>query len=327
MPHLHNHLFAAAILALLSAPAAAQTGFPVTDVNCDVTTVHEAPPQRAVTLSNNATELMLALELQDHMVGTSYMGNLQISPQYEAVYLSIPILSPMIATTEQLIDVEADFVYAGYPDGFSERWHTRAQLHDLGMTTRLNIEGCNLGPFGFEDLFEEIRAVAAIFGVPDRAETLIEGLQARLDAVDAALEGVEPLQVFIYNGGDAPPRAALGHTMLNSIVAQAGGVNIFGDVARRYGTVSWEEIVDRNPDFIVVFYSGTDAGQVVANPEADIAAARIELLRAAEVVADVTAIREDRFMPVSSVIGQPGPSSVDAVERLARALHPERFAN
>lgn len=312
--------------AALAAPALAFSGFPHTDVNCDVTTVFEAPPQRAVTLSNNATEIMLALGLQDHMAGTSYMGNLDISPEYAEAYAAIPVLSPLIATTEQLIEVEADWVYAGYPDGFAERWHTRDQLHDLGMTTRLATEGCNLGQFAFPDLWQELRDVAAIFGVPDRAEALIEGLQARLDAVDAALDGAEPAQVFIYNGGDAPPRAALGNTMLNAIVARAGGVNIFGDIEMRYGTVSWEDIVDRNPDHIVVFYSLTEAGQVVDNPRADIAQARIDLLSTFPAVADVTAVVEGRFHPISSVTGQPGPSSVRAVEELARLLHPERFA-
>ncbi|TVR09194.1 MAG: ABC transporter substrate-binding protein [Salinarimonadaceae bacterium] len=317
---------ASAFALLTTGPAFAADGFPYKDVNCDVTTVYEAAPERAVTLSNNATELMLALGLQDRMAGTSYMGNLTISPQYKAAYDAIPILSPMIATTEQLIEVEADFVYAGYPDGFAERWHTRAQLHDLGMATRLNTEGCNLGRYGFDDLWDEIRSVAAIFGVPERAEDLVSGLRARLDAVDAALEGVEPLAVYIYNGGDSPPRAALGNTMLNTIVERAGGTNIFGDIEMRYGTVSWEEIVDRDPEFIVVFYSGTEAGQVVADPEQDIAGARIELLRATPIVSGVTAIRENRFVSVSSVIGQPGPSSVDAVELLARAFHPDRFA-
>ena len=311
-------------VAVFSAPTLALE-FPHTDVNCGVTTHYEAPPQRAVTLSNNATEIMLALGLEEHMAGTSYMGNLEISQQYAAAYEQIPVLSPLIATTEQLLDAEADFVYAGYPDGFSERWHTRAQLHDIGMSTRLAVEGCNLGRFDFPDLWEELHSVAAIFGVPERSAALVESLQARLDDVAKALEGVEPVDVLIYNGGDAPPRAALGNTMLNSIVKHAGGQNIFGDIETRYGTVSWEDILDRNPDHIVVFYSLTEAGQLVANPDSEIAGARIELLSSAAILADVTAVREGRFTPLSSLQGQPGPSSVDAVERLARVFHPDRF--
>jgi len=50
------------------------------------------------------------------------------------------------AAVKALIAAKADFVYAGYPDGFATAIHSRDQLRDLGMKTRLNTEGCNLGP-------------------------------------------------------------------------------------------------------------------------------------------------------------------------------------
>ncbi len=115
-----HFLIAAAALLAFTPVAYAEGHFPYTDENCGVTTVYEQAPERAVTLSNNATEMLLALGLEDRMAGTSYMADLKISPQYEAAYNTVPILSPLVATTEQLIDAEADFVYAGYPDGFSE---------------------------------------------------------------------------------------------------------------------------------------------------------------------------------------------------------------
>ena len=56
--------FAVAGLLVASMPAFADgAGFPYTDENCGVTTTYEAPPARAVTLGNNATEMMLALGL------------------------------------------------------------------------------------------------------------------------------------------------------------------------------------------------------------------------------------------------------------------------
>jgi len=318
---------AAALSTAISPVAAQDAGFPYVDENCGVSTTYDAPPERAVTLSNNATEVMLALGLEDHMVGTSYMANMAISPRYEEAYNQIPILSPLVATTEQLIEVEADFVYAGYPDGFSESRHTRDQLHDLGMKTRLNTEGCNLGRFGFEELYAEIRSVAAIFGVPERGEAVVEELSGRVAAVEAALEGVAPIPVFIYNGGEAAPNGVLGNTMLHQVVEAAGGTNIFGDIENRYGQVSWEQIAEGEPEYIVVFYSGTDGGQVVDDPDAQLGQGRIDMLNANPTIANVPAIIDQNFVLVSSVQGQPGPSSIDALERFARAFHPEAFAD
>lgn len=319
-------LLSGAVMLALAMPVLAQDGlYPLTDENCGVSTVYDAAPQRAVTLSNNATELMLALGLEEQMAGTSYMANLTISPAYAQAYAGIPILSPLVATTEQLIDAEADFVYAGYPDGFSESRHTRDQLHDLGMKTRLNVEGCNLGAFGFPQLFDEIRSVAGIFGVADRGEVLIEALSARLDAVRTALGDAPSIPVFIYNGGDSAPNAVLGNTLLSQAVAAAGGENIFADVANRYGAVSWEQVAEREPEYIVVFYSGTAGGQAVADPDKELGQTRIDILKATPAIANVPAVLNNRFILVNSVQGQPGPSTVDAVESMARAFHPEAF--
>jgi iron complex transport system substrate-binding protein len=323
-------LAASVTLALLAAPlpaTAQEQGFPHTDENCGVTTVYEAPPQHAVTLSNNATELLLALGLQDRMAGTSYMAALKISPEYAEAYNQVPILSPLVATTEQLLAADADFVYAGYPDGFSESRHTRDQLQDLGMKTRLNVEGCNLGPFGFPELFNEIRSVAAIFGVEERGDKLIDDLSARLDAVKNELGGSRPISVFIYNGGDATPNAVMGNTLLSQAVAAAGGENIFADVANRYGQVSWEQVAERAPDYIVVYYSGTEGGQVVDDPATKLGQGRMNILKANPLIANVPAILNGNFILVDSVEAQPGPSTVRAVERMARAFHPEAFGN
>lgn len=311
----------------LALPSVAQaSSFPYVDENCGVSTTYDAAPTRAVTLSNNATELLLALGLENHIAGTSYMANLKISPQYEEAYNQIPIISPLVATTEELIEVEADFVYAGYPDGFSESRHTRDQLHDLGMKTRLNVEGCNLGLFGFPELFAEIQSVANIFGVAERGEELNAQLQARLDTVAAAVGEQEPVSVFIYNGGTDAPNAVLGHTLLTQAVAAAGGKNIFSDVANRYGQVSWEQVAEREPDYIVVFYSGTASGQVVADPDTELGQARVDALKATPSIANVPAILNNRFILIDSIKGQPGPSSIDAVELLAKTFHPEAFA-
>ena len=46
---------------------------PVTIENCDLTITYDQPPQRAVAMAQHATEVMLTLGLQDHMVGTAYL--------------------------------------------------------------------------------------------------------------------------------------------------------------------------------------------------------------------------------------------------------------
>ena len=76
----------------------------------------------------------------------------------------------------------------------------------------------------------------------------------------------------------------------------------------------------------MVFYSGTASGQVVADPDTELGQARIDMLKSIPTIAEVPAIVNERFILVNSVQGQPGPSTLDAVERMAKAFHPEAFA-
>src|SRR5579883_691179 len=57
---------------LQSKSTAAPTYTPVTINNCGVTQTYQKPPERAVTLSQAATEVMLALGLDKRMVGTAF---------------------------------------------------------------------------------------------------------------------------------------------------------------------------------------------------------------------------------------------------------------
>ena len=323
----------AAVLAALtllagcgSAPATAPAptaaaGFPVTDTdNCGVTTSYAAPPTRAVTLTSNATELMLELGLQKSLVGTAYLRGRQIGPQYAAAYATVPVLSDGQPSLEQLIAADPDFVYAGYPDGFSETsGHTRARLGELGIDTHLNPEGCATGPSGFDTLFAEITRIGQIFGVPDRAERSVAALRARLDAVAAKLGPtdsgtVDPVPVFVYNSGTSAPRTAGGEAILTEMIARAGGRNVFADLPQRWGEVSWEQVAQRRPAVILIYD--------YLDPSVD---SKIATLRATPAIADVPALAANAFPTIGLSLAQPGPRSVDAVEQLAEELHPDRF--
>ncbi|MFP5019574.1 ABC transporter substrate-binding protein [Pseudonocardia phyllosphaerae] len=303
--------------AVQDAPAAPGTapGFPVTDDDCGVTTTYDAPPRRAVTLTSNATELMLELGLQDHMVGTAYLKNRPIGARYAQAYRSVPVLAPGQPSLEQLLAAQPDFVYSGYPDGFSEsNGHTRPRLAELGIRTHLNPESCRPGRSGFDDLFGETERIGAIFGVPDRAAASVAGFRQRLDEVRSSLGNAAPVPVFVYNSGADAPRTAGGKALLTDMIERAGGRNVFDDLDQRWGQVSWEQVAQRRPA-VVLIYDYLEPS----------VASKIATLRATPTIAGIPALAANAFPTVELSEAQPGPRSVDAVERLAKVLHPDRF--
>src|SRR5699024_7885816 len=295
--------------------AAKSSGFPYTDKdNCGVTTTYKKPPERAVTLTSNATELMLELGLEDRMVGTGYLKNRDIGERYEAAYEQVPVLADGMPSLESIADTDPDFVYAGYPDGFSKsHGHTRERFEDLSINTHINPESC-VSDATFKTLFNEIETIGDIFGVSERAEQTEQRLHGILDDVDAKVDGADPVDVFIYNSGESSPRTAGGRSMLNEIIKRAGGHNVFADEDDRWFDTSWEQVADREPDVILIYD--------YLDPSVD---KKKTTLRDTPAISSVPAMQNERFESIPLSVAQPGPRSVEAVPTLAKELHPDRF--
>ncbi|WP_242891752.1 ABC transporter substrate-binding protein [Actinomadura litoris] len=294
---------------------AAPPGFPVTVTNCGVTTTYERPPRRAVSLNQHATEVMLALGLERSMVGTGYLDD-RVLPEFQAAYDRVKVLSKEYPSFEALLAAEPDFVYGGWSSTFDEKeGRGRPALRKAGIDTHLNIEECPKGPVTMATVEEEIRTIAKIFGVPDRAERRIGALRAVLDRVANRITGTPPTRVAVYDSGDRTVFTAGGAGIGNEIIRLAGGTNLFSDVRKPYGDVSFEQFAERAPDVVLIYDYGDQTAErkkrfLLSNPA----------------LKDVPAIRNRRFavLPLSSTVT--GVRAADAVEALARQLHPDRFA-
>ncbi|SDL80046.1 ABC transporter substrate-binding protein [Streptomyces wuyuanensis] len=298
-----------------AAPAGgAAEGFPVTVSNCGVKTTYQRPPRRAVSLNQHATEVMLALGLEKSMVGTGYLDD-RILPEYQASYGRINVLAEEYPSFEDLLAAEPDFVYGGFASTFDEKeGRSRAALAKAGIDSYLNVEECPAGPVTMATMDEEIRTVAKVFGVRDRAERELERLHGTLDRVGGRVSGVKPVRVFVYDSGDKTAFTAGGAGVGNEMIKRAGGVNLFADLDKSFGDVSFEQVAERAPEVVVIYDYGDQPVEekkrfLLANPA----------------LKDVPAIRNKRFavLPLSStVLGVRVPAGV---ESLARQLHPERF--
>ncbi|MFI0374056.1 ABC transporter substrate-binding protein [Actinomadura sp. 1N219] len=297
---------------------AAPPGFPVTVANCGVTTTYQRPPRRAVSLNQHATEVMLALGLEKSMVGTGYLDD-RILPEFQAAFDRVKVLSEEYPSYETLLAAEPDFVYGGWASTFEEKdGRGRAALKKAGIDTHLNVEECPRGPVTMATVEEEIRTVAKIFGVPDRAERRIASLRAVLDRVEARLAepapAATPVKVAVYDSGDKTVFTAGGAGIGNEIIRLAGGTNLFSDVRKAYGDVSFEQLAARAPEVIVIYDYGDQSAD-----------AKRRFLLASPALKDVPAIKNRRFavLPLSSTVT--GVRAAGAVESLARQLHPDRF--
>lgn len=294
--------------------AAAPPGFPVTVTNCGATTMYQHPPERVVAFGSTI-EIMLALGLEERMVGTAYASAEDILPHYRDEYRRIPSLAAKLPSYEALLKVSPDFVYGAHGGAFSEQeGRSRERLREAGINAYLNLHECEKGPVTMQHVWREIRTVAKIFNVTQRAEELIGRLKGELAAATHELAGVDSVSVFVYDSGTSVPMTAGGHGIGNEIIRLAGGSNIFSGVPDEFFDASWEQVIQRRPEWIVIMDYGSTSVQE-----------KKQTLLSKPSLANVPAIKHHRFAVLELSSAYLGVRAPGAVGELAEQLYPGRF--
>lgn len=304
-------------LGLLLASLIPAAAFPVTVESCGRQVSVEAPPRRAVSYGSNLTEIMLALGLESRMAGFIGQGDrlrASAADDFPAVS-SLDELQRSYPPLELFLDRDIDFYFAGWSYGMRVGGEvTPDSLGAYGIPVYELSESCiRLGqtnPPTFEYLYRDLENLAVIFGVPERAASLVAGFRQRIAAVQAAVNGKERPDVFIYDSGERAPFTAGGYSMPQAIIDTAGGSNIFADISSSWVRVDWETVADRNPSAIVI----VDYGEVTAEE-------KIAFLKRMPALAHVNAIRDGRFLILTYDDLTPGPRNIQATERLAEFFH------
>lgn len=292
------------------APAA--PGFPYTVENCGVKTTFTKPPARALPMNQHATEVLLELGLAKNITGTAYLDD-KVLPKYAKDYAAIPVVAKEYPSKEKLLAANPDFVYGGYASAFDAKKGTgREDLRKSGIQSRLNIEYCTKGSTAVDDIYREVAETGRTFGVAARADTWVAEAKKTIAETAAQLKGVKPVSVFAYDSGDKTAQTTGGQGIANEMITRAGGRNVMADIPKSFTDASWEQVVTRNPEVIVIIdYGSTTVEQ------------KKKRLLEDPALKDVPAVRNKKFavMPLSElVVGVRAPA---AIERLALQLHPE----
>jgi len=297
---------------IMATAASAQT----TVQSCDREVTFDAPPRAAVSNDVNLTEMMLVLGLTDRMVGyTGISGWNKLDPDMTEGVAQLPELSEQYPSKEVLIGADADFFFAGWNYGMRVGGEvTPETLEPFGIQVYELTESCihigEKGPAAMDDMYNDLRNLGAIFGVPERAEALISGYQADLASFLASLPPLDAApRVFVYDSGEDVPFTAGLYAMPNALIEAAGGTNIMNDFDKSWGTVGWEAVVERNPEVVVI----VNYGSVTAEEKRD-------FMMSNPAFADLDAVRNDRFVVLDYVEATPGPRNIEAVKTLAAAF-------
>ncbi|SIR09558.1 ABC transporter substrate-binding protein [Pseudomonas sp. A214] len=303
-------------LLLGSAHALAEaTRYPLTIQSCNREVTFNQTPKHAVSHDINMTQMMLALGLKSRMVGYSGIsGWKSVTPDMEKILDGLPELAAKYPSVETLLNANVDFFFAGWDYGMRVGGDLTPQtLQPLGINVYELTESCAFvmkrPPATLEDTYNDLRNLGRIFDVQDRANELIASMHAQVAQVRKQLPADQP-RVFLYDSGEDRAMTSGRLGMPQALIDAAGGRNILDDVQTSWTRVSWENVVERNPEVIVI----VDYGEVSAEQKQ-------QFLLNNPALQSVDAIKHRRFIVIPYVQATPGIDNVLAVQTLAKGFH------
>ncbi len=248
--------------------------------------------ERAVSLAPNLTEIAFAVGAGNRLVGvTTYCDYPAEALQIQKIGDTInPNIETIIALKPQVVLVST----ASQIETFTKQLEAQ------------NIAVFVTNPNSMDDIYESIEKIGEIFGEREKARQINIDLQKRVAAVEAKIKAADKVKVFLQISKE--PLVTVGKaTFFNDLIERAGGASVTKEVESAYPKLSKETAFALNPDAIILSDSED-------NREPN------------DVFKSSPAAKNGKIFRINAdIISRPAPRIVDALEEMAKDLHPENF--
>ncbi len=290
---------------------------------------------RIISLIASSTEIVAALGYGDHLVGRSHECDYPptvtalpvcTEPKFNPDGSSAEIdqrVKEILEKSLSVYRVHSEQLEALQPDVII----TQSQCEVCAVSLKeveaavcelvsSNPQIVSLEPNSLSDVWADIRRVATALGDPAQGEALVAGLQGRMRTIAeqaqwqpnpptvACIEWIEPLM-------------AAGNWM-PELVEIAGGKNLFGEAGHHSPWMTWEALVEADPDLILILPCGYDITTTRQNMSA---------LTGKPEWANLNAVKEECVFVIdgNQYFNRPGPRLAESLEILAEIFYPEEF--
>ena len=210
----------------------------ITVVDDSGTTVVLAEPAgKIVSLSPHLTELLFSLGVGDRIEATVDFSD------YPEAALNIPRLGNAFSVSvEAVIEQSPDLIVAWMTGG---NHRTFEQLRALGYPVFVNEASSLVG------IAAAVQQLGILVGKPERGLELAEKFRVDLQRLRQSSSGAGSPKVF-FQISDAQLYTVNSQHLIGQAIEVCGAENIFSDVEFFVPMVSYESVVERNPDVLVV---------------------------------------------------------------------------
>ena len=277
-----------AVLAVAAGPARCAPPYPRDVPDGRGVAVHlPAAPQRIVSLSPSATEMLFAVGAGDHVVGDTTYCN------YPPAAAAIAKIGDSVPSYEKIVALRPDLVVV---DDVAER-EAPAQFY------RLHIPFFVVHPTTLTSIEKSLKALGSACGTEHTAAQAIAAMEDKRNQARriAAAYAARPPRVLVAVGVD-PLWIAGSRTFYDDLLRNAGATNATGSL-RGFVQMSKETILAEPPD--VVLASQTDLAALKRDP----------------VLGRLPAVVQGRVGDISGdIFMRPGPRLADALVSVSTTL-------
>lgn len=247
---------------------------------------------RVVSLAPNLTEIVFAVGAGDKLVGdTTYCNYPEEAKKIAKVGDTInPNLEAIIALKPQVVLVS-----------------TASQIESFtGTLDNQNIAVFVTNPKTVDGVYRSVFQIGEILGADDKARETVDALKKRVADVETRTANAERTKVFVQISQE--PLFTVGKdSFLTDLINRAGGISVTSNVSEAYPKFSKETALALQPEAIILSDSED-------NREPN------------EVFKNSPAVRNGRVYRINAdLLSRPAPRIVDALELIAKDLHPEDF--
>jgi len=256
-------------------------------------TSDNAPGLRIISLAPSITEILFALELEEHIVGIT------TACDYPAGTKGIEKIATFSAQAnlERILTLEPDIVFS---TGLEQQPLVQ-KLETLGIEVALVFPG------NLNELLEDILKIGALTEREKQAQGLVKQMKEKINKIEEGVRAMSDQQkpkVFVELCSDPLITAGSG-SFIDNLIKTAGGENIAEDTKRPYSQFSPEVVLERNPDYIILGYMSRQGSKSVLERAGW---QTIKAVQKRQIIADID---PDLFL-------RPGPRAVDGLEELHR---------
>jgi iron complex transport system substrate-binding protein len=243
--------------------------------------------ERIVSLTSSNTETLYAIGAGERIAGRDEYS------YYPEEAKQIPVVGGYNGPNiEAIVASDADVVFAS----------TKLQRDVIDKLESAGICVVASEAGTFEDIPKSIELIASVCGLKQNGEDLVASMRERIEAVAARADSEnKPSVYFIMSYGDQGDWTSGPGSFINSMIELAGGECVTADGPVPWINYSMEQLVERDPDILLLSSYFT-----------------VDEIKEANGYRELTAVRNGNVYTVDAdLISRPGPRIVESLESIA----------